>query len=111
MGLVQESDKTFPRPGSVLCREVLQNILMTPAKLKRHFETKHSEIKRLPLSFFQSIFKKKPVFKENLFIQFSYLKLNLTFGFHKSESEAHIIGKGRGNFIYLFGCKDVKRGS
>jgi hypothetical protein len=51
LGFTQDGDETSPRPVSILCNEVLQNSSMAPSKLKRHFETKHSEYKGTPLSF------------------------------------------------------------
>jgi hypothetical protein len=50
MGFAQDGDETSPR---ILRNEVLQNSSMVPSKLKHHFETKHSEHKGKPLSFFQ----------------------------------------------------------
>lgn len=41
----------------VLCNEVLQNISMAPSKLQRHFETKRSQHKGKPLSFFPTYVK------------------------------------------------------
>jgi hypothetical protein len=53
MGFTQDGDETSPRPVCILCNEVMQNSSMAPSKLKRNFETEHSEHKGTPLRFFQ----------------------------------------------------------
>jgi len=53
IGFTYYGDKILQRPQCVLCNEILQNSSMFPAKLRRHFDSKHSEYKDKPLSFFE----------------------------------------------------------
>jgi hypothetical protein len=49
LGVVITSEQ---KPQCVVCYEVLSNECMKPAELRRHLETKHSDVKNKPLEFF-----------------------------------------------------------
>lgn len=51
-------NESEPKPQCVVCYEVLSNECMKPAKLKRHLETKHANVKSKPVEFFQRCVEK-----------------------------------------------------
>ncbi|XP_063050114.1 zinc finger BED domain-containing protein 5-like, partial [Engraulis encrasicolus] len=53
MGFFWAGDQEDPSPHCVLCYDILSNEAMKPAKLKRHFESKHKDCIDKPLSFFE----------------------------------------------------------
>jgi hypothetical protein len=65
MSFTQNGDKTSPRAVCILCNEVMQNISMAPSKLKRHFETKHSEHNGKHVSFFPTYVE--PIINESIY--------------------------------------------
>lgn len=52
-GFTFKEDGDVHLPQCVVCSEVLCNEAMKPAKLMRHFETKHKELVKKPLDFFK----------------------------------------------------------
>jgi hypothetical protein len=52
LGFTWCGDTSEQKPQYVVCYEVLSNECMKPAKLRRHLETKHSDVKNKPLEFF-----------------------------------------------------------
>ena len=53
LGFTSNESLDHPRPKCDICHEELANESMKPAKLRRHLETKHSELKDKPLAYFQ----------------------------------------------------------
>ena len=53
MGFSWTGDPEDPSPHCVLCYDVLANEAMKPAKLKRHFESKHKDCLDKPVAFFE----------------------------------------------------------
>lgn len=51
LGFVQSNDEY--KPQCVLCYEILSNEAMKPAKLRRHFETKHPDLVGKSCEFFK----------------------------------------------------------
>lgn len=99
MGFTFCGDKNSPRPQCILCSEILQNSSMAPAKLQRHFETKHSEHKDKPLSFFQCKLNSLMLSKKCMQTKFKSDNENALIASFKvsyriaREGEAHTIGE------------------
>jgi hypothetical protein len=53
LGFTWCGDESEQKPQCVLCYEVLSNECMKPAKLRRHLETKHCDVKNKPIQFSQ----------------------------------------------------------
>jgi hypothetical protein len=53
LGFTWCGDESEQKPQCVLCYEVLSNECMKPAKLRRHLETKHCDVKNKPTEFYQ----------------------------------------------------------
>lgn len=52
-GFFWAGDTEDPKPHCVLCYELLANEAMKPAKLKRHFESKHKDYMGKPIAYFE----------------------------------------------------------
>lgn len=53
LGFSWNEDENNPKPVCVICNEVLANESMRPNKLRRHIDTKHTDLNSQPLEFFQ----------------------------------------------------------
>ncbi len=53
LGFMWTGPADEPRPLSVICKDIVANDSMRPAKLRRHFETKHVEVAGKSPEFFQ----------------------------------------------------------
>ena len=53
IGFIYSGDVNKPRPLCVICSEQLSNGSMKRSNLKRHFDTKHGNLKDKPLEFFE----------------------------------------------------------
>jgi hypothetical protein len=53
LGFTWCGDTSEQKLQCVVCYEVLSNECVKPAKLRRHLETKHSDVKNKPLELFQ----------------------------------------------------------
>ena len=52
-GFTYIGEETAPIPQCVICYETLSNHSMKPSLLKRHFETKHADLKHKPVEYFE----------------------------------------------------------
>lgn len=99
IGFTYCGDKISPRPQCVLCHEILQNSSMFPAKLRRHFDSKHSEYKDKPLSFFERKLNSLVLTKNNMQTTFKTNNENALMASLKvsyriaSQGKAHTIGE------------------
>uniref|UniRef100_A0A8C6V644 Uncharacterized protein n=1 Tax=Naja naja TaxID=35670 RepID=A0A8C6V644_NAJNA len=57
-GFIQEPGSELdPRPLCVVCSESLANDAMKPLKLKKHFQSKHPDLAKKPLEYFQRMYE------------------------------------------------------
>ena len=52
-GFICRGSEDEQKPQCVLCSEILSTESMKPAKLRRHFETKHKEHTNKPVEYFR----------------------------------------------------------
>ncbi len=73
LGFMWTGPADEPRPICVICKDILANDSMRPAKLRRHFETKHVEVAGKSPEFF--LRKLQSVHGQNKFVE-DFVKLN-----------------------------------
>ena len=61
MGFSWTGDVNCPLPECIVCGEKLSNTAMAPAKLKRHFSTKHGDLANKNVDYFKRLKEEKTI--------------------------------------------------